>query len=350
MTHRDIVVIGASAGGVEALIALVRGLPADLPAAVFVVLHTPPYAVSRLPQILERSCPLPAAHAANGEPILPGRIYVAPPDRHLLLRPGHVALTRGPRENHARPAVDPLFRSAARAYGRRVVGVVLSGALYDGAAGLLAVKTRGGVAVVQDPTEAAVAGMPRSALRLVQADHVLPVAEIAPAIVRLSEQTVREGGDSMADAEERIADVIRTDIADQAQDGRPNELTIYTCPDCGGAMWQSEADPPIRFRCHVGHAYAPEVLIGQKSEELEGALWACVRLLTEKATLSRQLASRTRTGVGGEMAERIEEGAQLDECHAQTIRDLLESMPHPADQALVIGDTFDRRDGGHDAA
>jgi two-component system chemotaxis response regulator CheB len=246
--NRDIVAIGASAGGVEALIQICEQPPADLPAAVFVVLHTPPYAVSRLPRILARSGPLPAAHAVDGEPIEAGRVYVAPPDRHLLLRPGRVELSRGPRENHARPAVDPLFRSAARAYGPRVVGVVLSGALYDGSAGLMAIKARGGAAVVQDPVEAVVAGMPRSALRYVAADHVLPAAAIAPMLDRLAREPVAEGGAAaMADEQEPIREVIRHDIADQARDERPGEVTIYTCPDCGGAMWQAEANPPVRF-------------------------------------------------------------------------------------------------------
>ena len=227
MPVHDIVVVGTSAGGVEALTALVHELPPDLPAAAFVVLHVPPYAVSRLPQILNRSGPVPAAHAEHGDRIVPGRIYVAPPDRHLLVRRGWVELSRGPRENHSRPAVDLLFRSAARAYGPRVVGVVLSGALYDGAAGMMAVKARGGVAVVQDPAEAAVDSMPRSALRFVEADYVLPAAEIAPALVRLVQEPVRQGGRAlMVVSEERSTVVIRADIEAQAHDERPNELTI----------------------------------------------------------------------------------------------------------------------------
>jgi two-component system chemotaxis response regulator CheB len=191
MAHRDIVVIGASAGGVEALVALVRELPADLPAALFVVMHVPPYAASRLPEILQRSGPLPASHARAGELIAPGRIVVAPPDRHLVLRRGWVELSRGPRENHVRPAIDALFRSAARAYGSRVVGVIMSGALSDGTAGLLAIKTRGGVAIVQDPSDAAVEDMPRSAMRIVSVDHVLPAPAIAARLSELARQPVR---------------------------------------------------------------------------------------------------------------------------------------------------------------
>src|SRR5918994_118391 len=195
MPHHDIVVIGGSAGGIPALTTLVQGLPRDLPAALFVVVHIPPYSVSRLPQILSRSGPLYATHAVDGEPIQPGHIYVAPPDRHLLVRQGRIALTRGPRENHARPAIDPLFRSAARVYGSRVIGVELSGALYDGRMGLLAVKTRGGTAIVQDPRDAAFESMPQSALRAVDADFVVPVADMARLLVELVQEPVQDEGD-----------------------------------------------------------------------------------------------------------------------------------------------------------
>src|SRR5215207_10858312 len=194
MSGRDIVVIGTSAGGVEALRALVGGLPADFPGSVFVVMHTAPDSPGVLAQILERSGPLPAAHASNRERIRPGRVYVAPPDMHLLLEPGVMRLTRGPKENRFRPAIDPLFRSAAAVYGPRVVGIILTGGLDDGTSGLWAVKRLGGVAVVQDPDEAFMPSMPQSALEQVEGDYKLPVAEIPGGLARLASTTVAEQG------------------------------------------------------------------------------------------------------------------------------------------------------------
>jgi two-component system, chemotaxis family, protein-glutamate methylesterase/glutaminase len=362
MTQRDIIVIGASAGGIQALTTLVAGLPRDFPASLVVVVHIPPYAISRLPEILSRSGPLPAAHARHGEAIEPGRIYIAPPDRHLLVRPGWIELSRGPRENHCRPAIDPLFRTAARVYGARVIGIILSGALYDGSMGLLAIKTRGGMAIVQDPQEAIVDSMPRRAIERVEAEHVLPVAEMAAALTDLIRQPViAQGGTSMENAidpEERLEAVIAEDFVEQASDGRIEETTIFTCPDCGGVLWQGAEGSEgsvLRFRCHVGHAFAPEVLLSQKSEELETALWSSLRLLKEKATLTLQLANRTRTSGNGkatQAAERIAEQAELDERHARVIQELLEAMPSPMDQAMVVthamndGELARRRDGG----
>jgi two-component system chemotaxis response regulator CheB len=359
MTQRDIIVIGASAGGIQALTTLVAGLPRDFPASLLVVVHIPPYAISRLPEILSRSGPLPAAHARHGEAIEPGRIYIAPPDRHLLVRAGWIELSRGPRENHCRPAIDPLFRTAARVYGARVIGIILSGALYDGSMGLLAIKTRGGMAIVQDPQEAIVDSMPRRAIERVEAEHVLPVAEMAAALTDLIRQPViAQGGTSMENAidpEERLEAVIAEDFVEQASDGRIEETTIFTCPDCGGVLWQGAEGSVLRFRCHVGHAFAPEVLLSQKSEELETALWSSLRLLKEKATLTLQLANRTRTSGNGkatQAAERIAEQAELDERHARVIQELLEAMPSPMDQAMVVthamndGELARRRDGG----
>lgn len=334
MVHRDIVVIGASAGGIPALTTLVAGLPADLPAALFVVVHVPNVGTSRLPELLSHAGPLPAHRAESREPIEHGRIYVAPPDYHLLLRHGRVELDHGPRENHTRPAIDPLFRTAARAYGPRIIGIVLSGALHDGSLGLMSIKTRGGIAIVQDPAEAIVDSMPRNALKLVAADYILPTSEIAPVVTALTREDVGAGGSPMTDDEERLEIVVADDFIEQASGERADETTVYTCPECGGVLWQGDAGPALWFRCHVGHAYAPEILLGQKEEQLEAALWTSLRLLKEKATLSRQLANRSRESGLTSAAERIDERALLDEQHAQAIQELLETMPGP-DQEMM---------------
>jgi two-component system, chemotaxis family, protein-glutamate methylesterase/glutaminase len=257
----------------------------------------------------------------------------------LLVRNGRIELSRGPRENHTRPAIDPLFRTVARTYGPRVIGIVLSGALSDGSMGLLAIKSRGGVAIVQDPEEAVIASMPLSALQRTAPDHVLPAPEIAAILTELVQQPViAPGGTGMVDtidAEERLEAVIAEDFAEQANEGRPEETTLFTCPDCGGVLWQGGERPVLQFRCHVGHAFAPEVLLSQKSEELEAALWSSLRLLKEKAMLTRQLATRTRrTGTGRaatQPEDRIAKQADLDVQHARVIQELLEAMPSPMD-------------------
>jgi two-component system chemotaxis response regulator CheB len=211
MPDRDVVVVGASAGGVEALVDLAASLPADLPAAVLVVLHVPPTGTSALPHILNRHGPLRAGHASDGEPIARGRIYVAPPDRHLLVRPGQVHLTLGPPENGHRPAIDPLFRSAARSYGSRVIGVVLSGTLDDGTAGMLAIKARGGLGVVQGPADARYPGMPGSAATHAKIDHVLAAASMGQLLARLT--------NGSAGAPGRPPDETTTEVQTEAIDG-----------------------------------------------------------------------------------------------------------------------------------
>ena len=328
MDHPRIVVVGASAGGVQALSALVKELPGDLPAAVFVVLHIPPHATSHLPAILTRSGQLPAAHAVDGEPIVPGRIYVAPPNRHLLVREHHVALSTGPRENHARPSVDALFRTAARAHGSATIGIILSGALHDGAAGLLAIKSRGGVAMVQDPRDAIIDGMPRAALKLAEADFVGTVDQIGGELVaRLFRVPATTERHPMADEEERLAGVIAHDFQTQARNQRAEATTIYTCPDCGGVLWQDGAGALMHFRCHVGHAYAPEALFTLKSEEVETALWTSVRLLREQATLTRQIAARYRERGQATTADRTEEQAVAVDRQATVLTALLAGLP-----------------------
>jgi two-component system chemotaxis response regulator CheB len=321
---RDIIVVGASAGGVDALIRLVRGLPAGLPASLFVVCHFPAGGRSVLPDILSRSGPLLAAHARDGEPFAPGHIYVAPPDRHLVLRPdGRTRLTREARENHCRPAVDPLFRSAARYYRERVVGVILTGALSDGTAGLMAVRAGGGVAVVQDPKDAVVAAMPQNATEIAGADHIVPVDRMAALLASLVRSPVSENPGSRPvdpiDPIERMPEVAEQTMAAQARNERPGEVSTYTCPECGGSLWQVDDKGLIRFRCHVGHAYNGESLLTEQTEALEAALWTAVRTFKEKSVLGRQMAASELAKGNAAAASRFREQAEQADRYGELI-------------------------------
>jgi two-component system, chemotaxis family, protein-glutamate methylesterase/glutaminase len=322
MPDHDIVVVGASAGGVEALVRLAGSLPADLPAAVFVVLHLPSAGTSALPGILGRHGRLPVNHVKDGEPIEPGRIYVAPPDHHLLVRTGHVHLSRGPRENGHRPAVDPLFRSAAHEYATRVVGVVLSGALDDGTAGLVAIKSRGGVAVVQDPEDALYPGMPGSALQHVDVDHVLPAVAMGALLARLAAEPAAEPpGPAPTDME---VEVEVEGFSLEAMEGEhAGEPSGFSCPDCNGVLWGINDGGLQRFRCRVGHAWSPESLLTRQSESLEAALWIALRSLEERAALARRLAEPARRRGHRITATRFEEQAAEAQQAARVVRDLL---------------------------
>ncbi len=319
MVGHDIIVIGASAGGVEALKQLVHDLPADLHAAVFVVLHVSPYGTSVLPDILNRTGSLTAFHATHKQPIMPQRIYIAPPNYHMLVKPGHVQLTQGPRENGHRPAIDVLFRTAARAYGPRVIGVVLSGVLDDGTVGLLAVKHRGGIAIVQDPADALYSGMPESAIAAVEVDHVAPVSEISSLLTRLVQEPVAEGSLEMSD-EHDIAEGEDNGGQMQEPGGIP---TTYVCPDCGGVLMEYQNGDMVRFRCQVGHAYSPDTLIANHSETLEDALWMALRTLSENASLNRRMAERAGKRGFQDTQERYLEQASASEANAAALHDIL---------------------------
>jgi two-component system chemotaxis response regulator CheB len=322
MPDRDIVVVGASAGGVEALVGLAASLPADLPAAVFVVLHLPATGASALPDILSRHGPLAATHVKDGEPIENGRIYVAPPDHHLLVRTGHVHLTRGPRENGHRPAVDTLFRSAAREYATRVIGVVLSGALDDGTAGLAAIKSRGGVAVVQEAKDALYPGMPGSALEHVQVDHVLAVASMGELLARLTAEPAGEHPGPVPTVMK--VEIEMAGFSLEAMEGEhPGEPSGFSCPDCNGVLWEIQTEGLRRYRCRVGHAWSPESLLTQQSEALEAALWIALRTLEERAALARRLAEPARRRGHSITATRFEEQAAEAQQAARLVRNLL---------------------------
>jgi len=322
MSHRDIIVIGASAGGVEALTALVRLLPSDLPAALFIVSHLPPYGRTVLPEILQRVGQLPAALAVDGEPIRASKIYVAPPDHHLLLETERVRVTHGPKENRFRPAIDPLFRSAAYVYGPGVIGVVLSGALDDGTAGLWAVKDRGGLALVQDPEEALVSAMPESALAYVQIDYCVPVAALGPLLVRLSAEplvpeTVPPTSPSLAIESHITAD----ERAAEGEVMQLGELSPFTCPECHGTLTRLQEGGLLRFRCHTGHAYMAQSLLTELAESLEATLWNTLRVIEEQILLLRHMAQHAQSS-GMQVSPLVEQQVQALLQQATQIRTL----------------------------
>lgn len=331
MAHHDIVVIGASAGGVAALMRLVRDLPAGLPASLFVVCHFPPDHRSVLPEILSRAGPLLATHAIDGESFHPGHIYVAPPDFHLLLtEKQRVQLTRGPRENHHRPAVDPLFRSAARLYGPRVIGVVLTGFLNDGAAGLLAVRGSGGIAVVQDPADAFVASMPDNAARIAGADYCIALDRLGPLLGELIQRPLAAvGGPVMTTAFEKMPDIVDADMSEQVRNERRGRVALFSCPDCGGALWQVDEDKLIQFRCHVGHVIQGETLLQDQANLLEAALWTAIRIFKERHLLAQQLAEQEMRRGDAAAAERFREQSEQAHSYGELIRQHILRNPPP---------------------
>jgi len=336
MPGHDLIVIGASAGGVEALCELMRGLPADLPAAVAVVLHIPAHGASLLPAILSRAGKLTARLPADGEPIRPGHVVVAPPDRHLLIREGRYGLVRGPRENGHRPTVDPLFRTAARFYGPRVIGVVLTGALDDGRAGLAAVKKRGGMAVVQDPAGAMYASMPKHAIENVKVDLILPLGELAAALTRLAGEPCAAPEPLMPhDDIAREGDIDEFDLASIEGGDHPGTPSGWGCPDCGGALWELHEAEMIRFRCRVGHAWSINSLLAEQGTAVEVALWSALRALEERAALSGRLAQRL-TGRGNDRsAGRFREQAEESKSRAALIRRVLLGVKPDAERGAV---------------
>jgi two-component system, chemotaxis family, protein-glutamate methylesterase/glutaminase len=293
MNRHDIIVIGASAGGVEALMQICAGLPADLPASIFVVQHISPTSKSVLPNLISRASPLPARHPVDGEAIATGQIYVAPPDLHLLLREGSIMLRHGPQENRTRPAIDPLFRSAAVAYGPRVVGVVLTGLLDDGAAGLVAIKRCGGLSVVQDPDDAQWPEMPRRAIERAQPDYVVGIGQMAALLSRLSNEPAgaRVQIPSALDLETRIA-AQEFDPLGITAIGQPSRLS---CPQCGGVLNEVPDEGTLRFRCQTGHAFTSEGLMSAQTDELERALEGAARTHRDRVALCRHMEEHVQT-------------------------------------------------------
>jgi two-component system chemotaxis response regulator CheB len=306
-----IIVIGTSAGGVSALQALFGALPGDLPAAIFVVLHIGAHK-SQLPSILSRAGQLPVVQPRDGDPIQAGYIYVAPPDQHMILKPGRIHLTKGPRENWARPAIDPLFRSAAQAYGNRVVGVILTGGLNDGTAGLYEIKASGGTTMVQDPDDAVDPGMPLSAIRNVAIDYCLPLPSIPAVLVRLAAEHAFVAPDNRELAMGQGGEM----TAEYTMD-RP--VTV-TCPDCGGALRQSQMGSLTQFSCHIGHVYTAEVMIVAQFLALERSIEMTLRSLNERAELCRRMAELSKASAGKMWSGAMQEAKEAE----APIRALLE--------------------------
>src|SRR5262245_23954147 len=309
----DIVVIGASAGGNSVLIELAKQLPLDFPAAVFTAYHMPAGAEGHLADALKTTGRLPAKHAEDGEEIRHGVVYVAPPDRHLLVKSGYLRVTHGPRENRWRPAIDPLFRSAAVAYGSRVIGVVLSGMLDDGTAGMLAIKRCGGTTIVQDPLDAAYPEMPQSALANVEIDHVLDASNIASTIARLARETAGEGPEIPQElaAEARIAEG-----GEITPEPERVVATGLMCPECGGPLREQSTEGFDQYRCLVGHAWSAQSLLAGSDVALEGTVWAAIRLFRQRANLLTLASKRERTAGRASMAKHYEQNAKEAQEHA----------------------------------
>ena len=322
MRNRNIVVVGASAGGVEALQQLFSQFSPDLQASFFVVLHIPPESPSLLAELIDKAGPLAAKIPENEESIQPGHVYVAPPDFHLLVKSGYIRLHRGPRENRHRPAIDPLFRSAAIAYRAQTIGVVLTGFLDDGTSGLLAIKRCGGIAMVQDPVDAAYPDMPKNAIAQVDVDYQLPLRNMGSKIAEIVKQPVT----SLDEAPKDI--VMEANIAEQtmsniSHENKLGQLAPMSCPECNGPLWEIDADKVRRYRCHVGHGFTAKALMASQDNALEQALWAAMRTMEERGNLARVMAEKEEQQGRSRSAQVYRERADTSKNHAQVIRKLL---------------------------
>jgi len=331
LPNRDIIVIGGSSGATAPLKDILGSLPADMPAAVFIVLHIPARGIGILSTVAAVAGRLPVKQAADGLPIEHGTVYLAAPDHHLLITEGRLALGRGPRENLVRPAIDALFRSAALAYGPRVIGVVLSGLLSDGAAGLEAIKRRGGLAVVQEPSDALADEMPRRALEASSVDFCVAGDKIGDVLAELANGQAGEAGPVPPDLqlEVQIAAGERIDSETLSAIATPAALT---CPSCGGVLSALKAEQPLRFRCQVGHAFTADVLAKEQESRIDEAMRIALRIIDERAQLVRRMAADARANGRSAVAEMYEGRAEEYRKYSEVIRQaVLRSLdPFPA--------------------
>ena len=336
MDNRDIIVIGGSSGATAPLKSILGGLSADLPASVFVVLHIPSRSVGLLSIVASAAGPLPTREAEDGLKIERGHVYIGAPDHHLILVDGHIRLGRGPRENMVRPAIDPLFRSAAMSYGPRVIGVVLSGLLGDGASGLNAIKRCGGMALVQDPEDAIADEMPRRALEATVADLCIPSAKLGDVLSDLARQTA--GPRLPVPPEIRLeVDIAMGERLDSALLGKIADPAALTCPACGGVLSKIRTGNPLRFRCQVGHAYSADILANEQEGRVDEALRVALRIIEERAELVSRMAEEGRESGRRAVAEMYQERAKEYRQHADTLRKAallaFDGQPEPTDAA-----------------
>lgn len=323
-TARNVIVVGASAGGVEALTTLFAGLPADLAAAVFVVLHIPAETPSQLAPILARTTRLPVKAGVDREEIVPGRVYVASADRHLMIQGNQIRVTRGPRESRARPSIDVLFRSASISCGSRVIAVVLSGALDDGTAGAWAIKDRGGLVLAQEPSEAMHASMPESVIKHVEVDHVGAARQLADVIAGLVGSPAPAASARRKNEDAEVETLIAME-GDGLKAGvmELGKVSKYTCPDCHGVLVQIEEGQIVRFRCHTGHAFSLMTLLAEVNESIDTGLWDTLRAIEERVMLLRQMEQLARANQRVAEADRCRRQADETEKRLQPLRELV---------------------------
>jgi two-component system chemotaxis response regulator CheB len=306
MAKRNIVVIGASAGGVSALKQLVKALPADFPASIFIVMHVSPHSPSMLPGILSSAGPLPASHPRDGELIQPGHIYVAPPDHHLLVEYDQIVVKRGPKENRFRPSIDALFRSAAYTYETRVIGVVLTGMLDDGTSGMWSIRRLNGITIVQEPEDAAYNSMPNSVLDFVDVDYNVPLIDIPALLTQLVTETIPNSQPHAFQEQNLMEAEINIAAQENAFDIgilSMGELTPLTCPECSGALVSIKEGKLIRYRCHTGHAYTANSLLAETTKSVEESFWKAIRSLEETVILLEQSGKQFAEGGNQQASE-----------------------------------------------
>ncbi len=312
MIKRNIIVVGASAGGVNALVTLVKALPPDFAASIFIVMHLHPSTPSTLPLILTKEGGMKALHAQDNEPIQEGKIYIAPPDHHMLLEKDRILVRRGPKENRFRPSIDALFRSAAYIYGSRVIGIILSGMLNDGTSGMWSVKRMGGVGIIQDPADALFDSMPVNVLEFVEIDYSVPISEMGEVIIKLvNEQAAPRQEVTAAEMERMKMEVVVAAHHNAFEMGilHLGKLTPFTCPECHGSLIKLEEGKTVRFRCHTGHAFTASTLLSGLTQNIEDQLWSVMRALEEATMLLEHIAQNFSEVGNAEAAREFQQKA-----------------------------------------